>query len=132
MYKVIESSVYQVWAIETMRDGYGFECPAIDFLFMHAKQKQYKASAIGFKALFKRYANGGRANLTTDQLHEVDKKNGIWEFIKGDLRVFCFFHNGHAVLCNSAIKKSQKVDSKEVECAIRAKRSLLTQLQVLK
>lgn len=129
MYSVIESGRHQVWAAMRINDDYTRSCPALDFLHEQAKQKQYRASARGFSLLFKRYAQSGRTNLTADLFHEVDKPNKIWQFIKGELRIFCFVHGNNVVLTHGAKKKSQKVDQKEVDHAIRSKIALLSLLK---
>lgn len=86
------------------------------------------ASAKGFRPLFQRYAKSGRRGLTTDLFHEVDSKDEIWEFIKGDLRVFCFMHKNLVILTHGAVKRSQRVDPQEVGTAARAKNLFLPKL----
>ncbi|RSF02739.1 type II toxin-antitoxin system RelE/ParE family toxin [Achromobacter aegrifaciens] len=128
MYTVIESKAYGVWAVHQIVDGYKGHCPALEFLYMHAQQKQYAASANGFRLLFQRYATGGRRGLTTDLFHEVDNKESIWEFVKGDLRMFCFMIGNNVILTHGAIKKGQRVNQQEVAAAVRARDLLLPKL----
>lgn len=105
-------------------DGPGNCCPVLAFL--KSQPKERSGSAKGFRVLFRRYAESGRAGLNDDLYHEVDKPEKIWEFIKGSLRVFCFEDEGGIViLSHGAIKKGQKVDRREVAKAIRNKRSYL-------
>lgn len=86
-----------------------------------------QASARGMIKLFERYAEGGRNLLTSDNFHEANKEEGIWEFIKGRLRVFCFMDGEDrlVILSHGAIKKSQKADKLEVAKAARLKRDYL-------
>lgn len=119
---VVEKNNREVLAI--IEDGGSDTCPAIDFLASQPRER--RGSAKGFKALFVRYADNGRQGLTADLFHEVDKTEKIWEFIKGRLRVFCFEDGGGlVVLSHGALKKSQKVASKEVERAIKNKEKYL-------
>jgi len=117
----LEDATFKVVAFCQVTEDFKHEIPAMMFLQTHAKGGSYGASARGFKKLFERYADGGRAKLPGDVFHEVDKPNGIWEFIKGDLRLFCFFDGATVVLSHGAIKKSQKVDPSEVSRAVSCK-----------
>ncbi|MYM68020.1 hypothetical protein GTP45_14440 [Pseudoduganella sp. FT55W] len=120
-YAVIESGKYNVLALGHVADDFSTTFPALTFLQTLASSAQYGASAKGFKKLFQRYADGGRSKLTAELFHEVDKDKGIWEFVKGDLRLFCFVIGNNVILTNGTIKKSQKVDQAEVSIAIRCK-----------
>jgi len=115
---VVEKGNREVLAI--LEDGELDKCPVLEFLAEQPKEQ--RSSAKGFRALFKRYAILGRQGLTTDLFHEVDKNRKICEFIKGRLRVFCFEDDGGiVVLSHGALKRSQKVATKEVNKAIRNK-----------
>lgn len=83
-----------------------------------------QASARGIYVLLQRYAQDGRQRLTSDNFHEANKPEGIWQFIKGRIRVFCFIdaQGGLVVLSHGAIKKTQKADPQEVDRAIRLKK----------
>ena len=113
--KTVYSKTRQVVAVM-----HGSECPALDAL--NAMPPNLAKTAKGFDALFRRYAELGRAGLTTELFHEVDKDHGIWEFIKGSLRILCFVapDNGALlILTHSMIKKQQKTPPSEVNKAIR-------------
>ena len=71
------------------------------------------------RALFKRFATGGRLALTAELFHEASKQEGIWQFRKGRIRVFCFLDGANLVLTHAAIKKSQKADKRQVAEATR-------------
>lgn len=65
----------------------------------------------GMFALFQRYAAAGRQKLPTAVFHEADRGSGVWQFIKGRLRVFCFIDDGAmVVLTHGMVKKTQKAD----------------------
>lgn len=87
-------------------------CEVLEFL--KSVPPNYQSSAKGFKALFQRYAQGGRQMLTDAVFHEASRGNDIWEFIKGQLRIYCFkYSNGQVViLSHGIIKKSQKAKNK--------------------
>lgn len=91
--------------------------------FIRQRPADQAASARGFKALFQRYAETGRAGLTTELFHEVDASAGIWEFIKGRLRCFCFMdHAEHlTILTHGVVKKTPKADRQAVAAAVAVK-----------
>lgn len=121
MYYVLESGKHEIRAFIDVRDNYEHECPVLVFLRDKHKERQYSGAASGFKPLFKRYAQDGRKGVTTELFHCVDDDDDIWEFIKGQLRVFCFKDGSCIVLTHGALKKTQKVDRKEVAKAVAAK-----------
>jgi hypothetical protein len=122
-YLTLVKESYEVRAISFTNAAYETEIPALAFLRDLAKGGDYCSSAKGFKPLFERYASSLRRNLTAELFHEVDKAEKIWEFIKGDIRIFCFFDGNTAVLTHGALKKSPKVDPSEVAKAISYKKA---------
>jgi hypothetical protein len=119
-YYVIENDKLKVAALVDASQGYSVVIPAIGFLQQKAKEGQYSASALAFKSIFKRYAGGEQ--LPSVLFHEANKEKKVWEFIKGDLRVFCFKDSrGSLMLTGACIKKGQKADTSEVERAARAR-----------
>ncbi len=98
-------------------------CPVLDEL-ENAPPNMAK-TAKGFDALFRRYADLGRHGLTAELFHEVDKAHGIWEFIKGRLRVLCFVapeDGALLILTHSMIKKQQKTPASEISKSIEVLR----------
>jgi hypothetical protein len=97
-------------------------------LFLQALPADMQGSGRGMPALFERYAAAGRLQLSTAVFHEANKQEGIWEFIKGRLRVFCFMDEDGTllVLTHGAIKKQQKADRQEVSRAIRLRDAYIT------
>jgi hypothetical protein len=96
-------------------------CPVLDFL--RNQPANLQGTAKGFRALFKRYADGGRALLTPELFHEASASEGIWEFIKGPLRVFCFQDGGNLViLSHGNRKKRQTANPQDVARAVELRR----------
>ncbi len=64
-------------------------------------------------------------------LHHANNAEGILEFIKGDLRLFCFEDSDDRliVLTSGTIKKRKKADKSEVDRAVRVKREYLAAKQ---
>lgn len=105
--------------VATMR---GDTCPALRFVTM--EDKQYGASRKGLLVLLERAAQEGLSVFPPQLLHQADSQNGIYEFIKGDLRLL-FFKGfaGELVVCTDGyVKKDQKADAQEVAKAVRLKR----------
>lgn len=123
--KILESSTKKVVAVTENNSQGVCTCPVTDFL--HSQPRELSGSAKGFKNLFKRYANGGRQQLTAALFHEVNKEEGIWQFTKGRLRIFCYIDNDERllVLSHGAIKKTQKVSKSELKHAISVKNKYL-------
>ncbi|WP_239224547.1 type II toxin-antitoxin system RelE/ParE family toxin [Comamonas aquatica] len=96
-------------------------CPAVDFLTN--EEANTKASRSGLLVMLQHVAANGFDNIPALWSHEVNKKEGIYEFIKGPLRLFYFKGEGNciAVCTGGARKKGQKVDKASVDHAIRMK-----------
>ena len=78
-----------------------------------------------------RVSKDGLDQLLHSLSHFVDKNEKIDEFIKGDLGLFYFKgHDNLLVICTSVvIKKTQKVDKKQVDLAIRLKLEYLQSIK---
>jgi len=65
--------------------------------------------------------------LTDATFHEASRENDIWEFIKGQLRIYCFKDsNGQVViLSHGIIKKSQKAKKQDIERAVTLREQYL-------
>ena len=69
---------------------------------------------------------GPRKKLTTDLFHSVDKEEGIYEFIKGRLRLLCFEADGALIICSHVfMKKTSKTRTQDKNPAIALKREYL-------
>ena len=104
----------------------GDTCPTERFLI--SGEKQYAASRDGLMDLLRRAADDGLAQFSSELLHLVDQSNGIYEFIKGDLRLLFFKgFDGVLVVCTGGyIKKGQKAPSREVAQAVRLKQEYIS------
>lgn len=97
-------------------------------VFLAEQPAQYQRSVDGMLALIQRAATLplGPRGLTRDQCHAAntaEPDQTIWQFIKGDLRVF-FFMDGtdRIVVCACGVlKKGQKADRGKVAEAQRVK-----------
>lgn len=96
-------------------------CKVTDFL--QELEETYQASAQGLFGVMERVSRDGLDQLPHSLSHFVAKKEKIYEFVKGDLRLFYFKgHDNLLVICTSVIiKKTQKVDKKQVDLAVRLK-----------
>lgn len=117
---IISSDKYTVAAVNI--DG---ECPAIEFL--ENLELSYESNGNALYALFEKVSHEGLADIPAVLCHEVDKNEKIFEFIKGRLRIFFFKGKGDlVVICTTGIlKKSQKVDQKQVNKAVKFKNQYL-------
>ncbi len=74
--------------------------------------------------MLERHSRQGPEAFNTAQVHYVDQKEKIYEYIKGRLRLFWFEDGDRVVICTHGIvKKSQKTPKREIDRAIRIKRS---------
>lgn len=116
--------IFQGAAFQVVAEGTINECEVLEFLLEKIprppvagekrKKGQYGSAARGLLALIKLYSDEGRAGVNnSDLFHEADKATNLWEFIKGDLRVYCRIDkDGRLVLLTSAlIKKGNKTES---------------------
>lgn len=117
---VMERAKLKVIAVIEESPAYDGTSEALTFLQNAMKGAQYAGSARGFKALFVRYAEGQR--LPAENFHEANKEKQVWEFIKGDLRIYCYKDSaGNVILSHGIIKKKQKADEADVNrvCTLR-------------
>lgn len=114
LYEVVNRK-FRVCALLVDRD-FQLSCLAWDFL--REQNATNPGHVRGMKALFHRYAEGGRTTLTTDLFHHASAEHDIMEFIKGQLRIFCFTEGNTILLTHGALKKSQKADPQQVGIAV--------------
>ncbi|MHB1267826.1 MAG: hypothetical protein ACYCY2_09540 [Acidithiobacillus ferriphilus] len=100
-------------------------CPAERFVT--SGEKQYQAYRTGLQGFLRRAADEGIDPFPSSALHLVNREEGIYEFIKGPLRLLFFKGiEGEIVVCTGGyIKKSQKADHLMVAGAIRMKQNYL-------
>ena len=96
--------------------GESGESPLLDLLEDQAGSR--RADVSGMITLFERAAIAGPRALPKTLVHEAGE--GIWEFVKGKLRVLFFEVDGRLVVCSHAFrKKTQQTPSRERDKAIR-------------
>lgn len=80
---------------------------------------QYEASVLGLMQFWRNIPRVGPRQLGTAIYHYVDEKNGIYEFIKGRLRVLCFQSDGAiCVCCHAFLKQSQNTPKAKIKRAL--------------
>lgn len=101
----------------------GDACPAVTFLT--TGEKATESARIGLFEMIGHVADKGLQNVPSAWFHEVDKENGIYEFIKGPLRLFFFKGAGRDIaICTTGVRKSkQKVDKASVKKATGLKKA---------
>lgn len=112
----LAESKYQVVAVMD-----GTSCPALDFL-LHGEAATESARHSLIEIL-QHVSEKGLHGIPPAWVHEANKKHGIYEFIKGRLRLFFFKgENGQIAVCTSGvIKKGQKADKGAVQKAAEYK-----------
>lgn len=115
---------WKVVAPVTLVDGVEV-CELAAELKVFEDEDQTYASAIGLKEVWKRIEVTGPRSLGVSLYHQVDADHGIYEFVKGRLRVLCFEASSGAICVCACIflKKSQKTPKKHVRQAISLQRS---------
>lgn len=110
--KVLASAKFRVVGIME-----GDKCPAEDFLTVG--EKTTEASRVGLYLMLEYVAQNGLQSCPSSWYHEANKNWGIYEFIKGDLRLFFFKgEDGDIAVCTSGVlKKGQKADKSAVRRA---------------
>ncbi|MNK90270.1 hypothetical protein D3C87_1103140 [compost metagenome] len=122
--QLLAEDSFQVVAIMT-----GDKCPAVDFL--SAGEKATAASRKGLLRMIEHIAEHGLGGLPVAWSHEVNKDEGIYELVKGDLRLFFFKGKDRqiTVLTSGIMKKGRKVDALSVARAIALKKEYLSAQQ---
>lgn len=108
----LASSKHQVVAVMD-----GDTCPAVDFL-THGEATT-ESSRNGLIDMLDAVSEMGLQGVPGAWLHEANKQLGIYEFVKGRLRLFFFKGvNGQIAVCTTGVMKSgQKADKASVKKA---------------
>lgn len=95
----------------------GDTCPAEDFLSVG--EKSTEGCRAGLALMLAHVAQNGLQSCPSSWWHEANKLWGIYEFIKGPLRLFFFKgENGDIAICTTGVlKKGQKADKSAVKRA---------------
>lgn len=111
---------YKVGAILKTRASGFAKCPVMDDL--EAVEAQQRASRNRMYAHFETVSRYGLSGLNSDQFHQIDPANGIYELIAGRLRTLFFStESGQYVVCtNVFVKKTQKTPIRELNLAVAA------------
>lgn len=92
----------------------GDRCPAEEFLA--TGEKATESSRLGLIQMLQFVAKNGLHGSPSAWFHEASKSLGIYEFKKGDLRLFFFKgENGDIAVCTCGVlKRGQKADKTAV------------------
>ncbi len=80
--------------------------------------------AQAFGPMFEQYAEYGRDGVTKKMFHEASSEHNIWQFKKGNYRLYCFKDPAEKrliVLCHGALKRSKKAKKADIENAIQVR-----------
>lgn len=110
--KALADDVYQIVAVVVNGD-----CPVENFLC--DTEASTKSTREALAQMLERVAELGLQNVPYKWSHEVSKREQIYEFIKGPLRLFYFKGEGRQIaVCTSGVRKSgQKADKAAVDHA---------------
>lgn len=110
--KVLAEGEYEIVAVMD-----GDACPAEAFLIEGPPDTD--AARAGLVVMLEHVAQNGFHGVPGKWCHEANKKEQVYEFIKGPLRLFYFKGNGKqiAVCTGGARKKGNKADSGAVAIA---------------
>jgi hypothetical protein len=85
----------------------GENCPAEQFLL--DGEDATEAARTGLVQILEFLAENGLGKASHAWLHEANKEEQIYEFIKGPLRLFFFKGNdGHIAVCTQGVRKNGK------------------------
>lgn len=118
---VLEAAAWTVTAAQEEMHGGDYDCPFMSSLA--GLGANYEKSVDGLLSMLEKFATHGQRMLNDDICHEVDKKEKIFEFIKGDLRLLWFYGDGNKIIVCSHVfvKKRQKTPPLEVGKAVNMK-----------
>lgn len=103
----------------------GKNCPVLDFLTV--SEASTSSVRTGLIEMLTHVAEHGLQGAPSKWFHEADKASGIFEFIKGPLRLFFFKGIGRDIaICTIGVRKSgQKADSSAVKTSVRWKKEYI-------
>jgi hypothetical protein len=120
--KVLSDGFWQVIAPLDANDSCSVEVELASL----ASDRKLRASVIGLRAVWGRIPTLGPRRLGTPLYHCVDEDNGIYEFIKGPLRLLCFEASGRLVVCSHTLRKTtRKTPRSDKALAIALKKRYL-------
>jgi Phage derived protein Gp49-like (DUF891) len=115
--KILYDDVFQVVGVMA-----GEDCPVEDFITNG--EQSTAAMRMGLEIMLKQVSINGFENIPRAWSHEANKAEGIYEFIKGRLRLFYFHGKGNqiAVCTTGVVKKGSKADKQSVNKAVALKK----------
>lgn len=94
--------------------------------FLDGLDGNFESSINGILVLLERYSLNGPDDMNDVLCHLADRKEKIWEFIKGRLRIYWFDAGDAVIVCVcGCVKKTQRVDPAMVKKAIQVKHEYL-------
>lgn len=122
--KGLADDKYQVVAV--MENG---NCAAE--LFLADGEASTKSARTGLVQMLERVAELGLQNVPNAWSHEVNKREQIYEFIKGPLRLFYFKGEGRQIaVCTTGIRKSgKKADKAAIARAVKMRAAYFEAVQ---
>ncbi len=117
--KVLGGSVWDVVA-EVDADGC---CPVEQQLESLSSNPKLEKMLMQIYGLWDRIPAEGPRALGSQFYHSVDPDRVLHEFVKGDLRLFCFEASGRVVVCSHAILKQTQKTTKLDQERIRVLRN---------
>ena len=87
---------------------------------LEAVEAQQRAARNRMYAHFETVSRHGLQGLNSDQFHQIDPENGIYELIAGRLRTLFFStESGQYIVCtNVFVKKTKKTPERELNRAV--------------
>ena len=106
-------------------------CTFADDLRAFEDNRMTSSAALGLDVIWGRVGDVGPKGLGTDLYHLIDPEHGIYEFIKGRLRVVCFeAPNGAICVCSCVfMKKTQMAPRSHIRAAIALKKKVIAALE---
>ena len=129
---VVAASTVSKWKVVAVVEERNGErrCALEEQLAAFEAQPKQGASVAGLQVLWDRIPKVGPREFPDHLYHLVDEKNGIYEFIKGRLRVLCFEADGAVCVCSTVfLKQTAKTPKDEVRKAIALKEQYLRELK---
>lgn len=104
------------------------DCPAIDFITNG--EESTRSARTGLFEMLANVADKGLQGVSSKWFHEANKKEEIYEFIKGPLRLFFFKGiDGQIAVCTSGVRKSgPKADKAAVNKAAEMRKAYFLDL----
>lgn len=107
----------------------GNECPAESFLL--TGEKETSSARLGLAEMLEFVASNGLESVPAKWWHEANKREKIYEFSKGPLRLFFFkgYGNQIAVCAAGTRKTTQKADKQKVAQAAKWRRDYFSAVE---